>query len=720
MIAAEDAAKLPIRTFLSGPTNSLTGAGFLAGVVKDLQTEALVLDIGGTTSDVCVLEKTGLPRPASAFSMLAGVRTNFSLPDVRSIGVGGGSLIRVDEDGTAQVGPDSVGKNLTAEAKVFGGTQLTATDIVVAAGVEGIGDASLVHDVPREVISRSRQEIKQLLELVIDEMKTSEADIPVILVGGGSVICPGNLRGVSQLFRPKYSDVANAIGAAMAKVSGLEDRIVEIVGHKSEDDYIAEAQAEALSKAQRNGAEAPEVVEQTVLPIPYVTTKSRRIIVRAIGPLSAAHRETYQKKAAAVSEDASLDETAEAVKSFQPTNHDAPKTNLRTYQANVNGGRWKLSATDLKFIATGCGILGCGGGGDTYASHLSVQQLLDSGASAFVVDPEDLPEDGFVPSVAFMGSPSTLSERLPSGDELESSVDAVLQSQGRTRSDLTAIMSLEIGGANGLRGIQAAFWTGKPVVDADLMGRAYPNLWQVTPNNADILLVPTAASDAKGNSVVHARTKSNRDVEDILRTVCVQMGQAAGISLGALTGHQVKRNTAQRTISLAWYLGRAVALAHLDKQDIVDSILAIYPGKLIMTGKIVRVVRDVVAGFTEGFVELVSLNSEANSTPIRVRITFHNENVHAVDLTTGATLASVPDLITLLGTETGEAIGTQDYRYGLRVHVLALVGSPQWTSGAGLENGGPRAFGLDVSYTPVATFREVPSVIKAFKKVTLP
>lgn len=267
-------------------------------------------------------------------------------------------------------------------------------------------------------------------------------------------------------------------------------------------------------------------------------------------------------------------------------------------------------------------------------------------------------------------------------------------------------MSLEIGGSNGMRGIQTAIWTGKPLVDADLMGRAYPNLWQVTPNNAGISLAPAAASDAKGNTLVHVHANTNRDVEDILRAICIHMGQAAGISLGALTGHQVKHHAAQRSISLAWCLGRAVHLARLEKRDIVDRILSTYPGKRILTGKITRVTRDVRGAFTEGSLEIVpfatttpeymassetSLSSPSQAK--RIKITFQNENIHAFDAENGVTLASVPDLISVLDAEDGTALGTQDYRYGLRVHVIALVGSPQWTEGEGLKNGGPEAFG---------------------------
>ncbi|KAK7419288.1 hypothetical protein QQX98_003440 [Neonectria punicea] len=702
LITAEDASRLPISTFLSGPTNSLTGAVFLADLKDALSQGALVLDIGGTTSDVCAVEPSGLPRPAAAFSYLAGVRTNFAVSDLRSIGVGGGSLVQTTSLGKISIGPQSVSKDLTTKARVFGGSVLTATDILVATGLQGIGDSSLISDISPEVVIEAKSQIKVLLEKVIDEMKTSEADIPVILVGGGSIICPESLSGVSRIIRPAYSQVANAVGAAMAKVSGLVDTIVNLTDDKSEEDALVTARGQAIAKAQENGADDPEIVEEAVLPIPYVTTRCRRIIIRAAGKLSRSR--TIVHNEGGEDEEYAFHEDGLVTRSDQESRKviTASTIDINSYRPVVKNKRWSLSTTDLDFVADGCAILGCGGGGDTYGSHLSVKKLLSTGQEIEIVSSEQLPDEGFIPAVGFMGSPSTFSERPPSGDELKNSVNAVLRSQGLGIADLTAVMSLEIGGSNGMRGIQTAIWTGKPLVDADLMGRAYPNLWQVTPHNAGISLAPAAASDAKGNTVVHVQAGSNRDVEDILRQVCVQMGQAAGISLGALSGQQVKQHACQRSISLAWHLGRAVALARLHKRDVIDEILSVYPGKRILTGKITRVTRDVRGGFTEGSLEIMPFAaSTQQSVPSpdvsllanRALITFQNENIQVVDVESQTTIASVPDLICVLDAEDGRALGTQDYRYGLRVNVVVLIGSPQWTEGEGLKNGGPKAFG---------------------------
>ncbi|KAJ4184844.1 hypothetical protein NW755_008757 [Fusarium falciforme] len=726
LISAEDASALPVSTFLSGPTNSLTGAVFLANIQDRLNQGALVLDIGGTTSDVCAVEPSGLPRPAAAFSHLAGVRTNFAVSDLRSIGVGGGSVVQLSDSGEVTVGPRSVGKDLTQQARVFGGSILTTTDILVASGLEGVGDRSLVSDISPSVVGRVNDKINVLLSTVLDEMKTTEAEVPVILVGGGSILCSDKLQGVSDIIRPPFAQVANAVGAAMARVSGVSDAIVHVSDDKSEEEAVRRVREQAISQARQNGADNPEVVEETILPVPYVSTRSLHINVRAVGRLSTTGFTPSQTRPSLLAQDTEHDnnsDTLETPTSKTSTSTTEPSLSIEdksppyiftaSYRPKIIHDRWALSQIDLDLIAEGCAILGCGGGGDVYASHLSVKKLFAAGGSVDVISPQNLPDEGFIPAVAVMGSPSTFSERLPSGEELKNSVNAVLRSQGLGLDDLTAVMSLEIGGSNGMRGIQAALWTGKPLIDGDLMGRAYPNLWQVTPNNAGISLGPAAASDGKDNTVVQVQSNSNRDIEDVLRAVCVQMGQAAGISLGALTGQQVKQVAVQSSISLSWRLGRAVQLARAEKQDIVDSILATHPGRKILSGKITSVTRHVRGAFTEGSAKIVPFDTEV-PTENEIRITFQNENIHAFRVKDQVTLASVPDLICLLDAEDGRALGTQDYRYGLRVHVVVLVGNSQWTEGEGLRNGGPEAFGLDIKYVPIAKEKTPASVIQDY------
>ena len=198
LIDAAAAARLPIRTFSSGATNSMRGAAYLglSSSQGTQNTSAIVIDIGGTTSDVGVLLPSGYPRQASAFVTVSGIRINYNMPHVESIGLGGGSIIKVNVHGYVTVGPTSVGYQLTTKAKIFHGDVLTATDIAVAHDPSiKTGNPTLAKDVSTENITQARRKMKVMLERVIDIMKTSPDPLPVLLVGGGSAIAPNELDG---------------------------------------------------------------------------------------------------------------------------------------------------------------------------------------------------------------------------------------------------------------------------------------------------------------------------------------------------------------------------------------------------------------------------------------------------------------------------------------------------------------------------------------------
>ncbi len=196
---AASAAEFPVKTFASGPTNSMIGAAFLAGIDnprsayrstnEDTPTnQILVVDVGGTTADVCALLPSGFPRQAPDFVEVGGVRTAFSMPEVCSIGLGGGSRVYNNETrGQITVGPDSVDHFLTSKALVFGGDIMTLTDIVVASK-QIIGNPELVSYISGDVLAAARKQVKKMLESVLDNMRVSSAPVTVLLVGGGSII----------------------------------------------------------------------------------------------------------------------------------------------------------------------------------------------------------------------------------------------------------------------------------------------------------------------------------------------------------------------------------------------------------------------------------------------------------------------------------------------------------------------------------------------------
>ncbi|MEU5693233.1 hydantoinase/oxoprolinase family protein [Actinosynnema sp. NPDC020468] len=269
------ARRYPVATFASGPTNSMRGAAVLSGV-----DTCAVVDVGGTTSDIGVLNQ-GFPREATTDVSVAGIRTNFRMPDVLSLGVGGGSLVR---DG--EVGPESVGYRLTSRALVFGGDTLTATDVAVAAGRAEVGDPALVRHLDAGLVRRALESIAERTADAVERMRTSAEPLPVVAVGGGSILLPDELAGIGPVRRPENHAVANAIGAAIAQVGGEVDRVYAIEPGRR-DAVVDEAKQEAVDRAVAAGASPSSVavVDFDEVPIPYLPGNATRIRVKAVGDL---------------------------------------------------------------------------------------------------------------------------------------------------------------------------------------------------------------------------------------------------------------------------------------------------------------------------------------------------------------------------------------------------------------------------------------------------
>ncbi|WP_158891124.1 hydantoinase/oxoprolinase N-terminal domain-containing protein [Amycolatopsis anabasis] len=273
------ARRYPVATFASGPTNSMRGAAVLSGL-----STCAVVDVGGTTSDIGVLNQ-GFPREATTDVSVAGIRTNFRMPDVLSLGIGGGSLVRGDA-AAVTVGPDSVGYELTSKALVFGGDTLTATDIAVAAGRAEIGDPGRVAHLDKDLVRAALDRIAADAADAVDRMRTSAEPLPVVAVGGGSVLLPDELAGVGEVHRPEHYAVANAIGAAIAQIGGEVDRVYAIEPGQR-NSVIAEAKQEAVDRAVAAGASPStvDIVDFDEVPIPYLPGNATRIRAKAVGEL---------------------------------------------------------------------------------------------------------------------------------------------------------------------------------------------------------------------------------------------------------------------------------------------------------------------------------------------------------------------------------------------------------------------------------------------------
>ena len=281
VIRAELAARFPVLSFASGPTNSMRGAAFLTGL-----RDAIVVDVGGTTSDIGAL-KGGFPREANAVVQVGGVRTLFRMPDLLSIGLGGGSHVVADEAGRIRIGPRSVGFRLPELARIFGGPQLTTSDIAVRAGLLELGDVGRIAEVTTHFARATLAEAARMLEESVDRMKADAAEVPLLAVGGGAFLVPDSLPGVSEVLRPAHAAVANAVGAAIAQVSGETDQVFQGM---SRHEAMAEAERIARTRAVEAGADGATLalVDIEDLPIAYLPGGAIRVRARVVGEIAAA------------------------------------------------------------------------------------------------------------------------------------------------------------------------------------------------------------------------------------------------------------------------------------------------------------------------------------------------------------------------------------------------------------------------------------------------
>ncbi|KAK9776187.1 putative Hydantoinase A/oxoprolinase domain-containing protein [Seiridium cardinale] len=763
LIEADLAAKFPIKTFASGATNSMTGAAFLAGIreqsdgaviddeggSKAQKPQILVVDIGGTTTDVCALLPSGFPRQAPGFVEIGGVRTAFSMPEVVSIGLGGGSIVRVDTEveGRVSIGPDSVGHHIATQAMIFGGSTLTTTDVVVALNRAQLGDSSLVRKIPSATIEGAKIAVMKILEQVIDKMRVSSDPVHILLVGGGSILVTDDLRGVDKCIRPIHEGAANAVGAAIAKVSGDVD-IIEVLQGKSEKDLVTAACQVAIDAAVAKGAlrEDVAILEINKMPLQYTNNSAMRIQVKAAGKLAIPETSTRPSPAATHVDPKEVEEQAEPPKNYDlKTFATAAKScldiDIESYRPEVEDGVWYISEADLEMIATGCGILGTGGGGPTHYEHLkSLHSLRTNERRKMRVIPmESVSDDGIFCFGSWYGSPSVINERIAGGEEIQNGIDTVNKILGH--KSFEGLVIDEIGGGNGLSAFPTGVHFDVPVVDGDAMGRAYPTMYHATFSVYGHSMTPCVLSDARGNasvvmvslpfSVVHGSPQltpqaadSPLRLESMLRTTAIELGLGCAVCANPLPGSAIKSHGIPNTVSLAWYLGRAVHLARRKKINYLDAIFEQCPGKLLYSGKIIDVSRHTTNGYTMGSVTIAPAKDEtAGDDQISDKhliVPFQNEYLYCALVDPNDSdksqeiVCTVPDLISILGQD-GEGIGSQDLRYGLHVNIIAIPPHRLWKTDVGIKVGGPGGFGLEIPYVGIAEdFPEAKSVIKEF------
>ena len=356
---------------------------------------------------------------------------------------------------------------------------------------------------------------------------------------------------------------------------------------------------------------------------------------------------------------------------------------------------WTVDDAAVEPIAIGAGILGTGGGGNPYLGMLHARRRIAAGGAVTVVAPDQVPDDALVVSVGGMGAPTVGVERIMQGEEELVALRALERHLGRR---CTHLVAGEIGGSNAMGPIAVAAQTGLPLVDADAMGRAFPELQMDTFAIYGVRPTPAALADPHGRVVIFDEIPQATTLERYARAVTIQMGGAAGFAFPALSGAELKRTAIPRTLTLAKAIGDAVLGARTRHADPIDAVLAVAGGRRLFAGKIADVERRLAGGFARGELQLAGTGDDAGRT---LRIDLQNEYLIA-RTGEGEVLAVVPDLICLVDADSAEPITTEVARYGLRVVVLGVPAPAMLRTPEALAAVGPAAFGYrDVPYVPL-------------------
>jgi uncharacterized protein len=357
-----------------------------------------------------------------------------------------------------------------------------------------------------------------------------------------------------------------------------------------------------------------------------------------------------------------------------------------------------IGEQEMHDIAAGAAILGTGGGGDPYVGKLMALTAIRKHGPVKLLDPSEVPDDWFIVPTAMMGAPTVLIERIPRGDEAVESLRMLEKFHGR-KADAT--MPIEAGGINSTIPFVVGAKAGLPVVDGDGMGRAFPELQMETFSVYGIPGSPIAIHDEKGNSAL-LNTVDNVALEWFARGLTVKMGGSSHIAEYAMSGKDVKRTAVKNCVSLVLKIGRTIREAAANKESPLKALIEVTEGTSygkaipLFKGKVVDVERRTTAGFAVGNTTIEGMDDYSGKT---MSIRFQNENLMAaID---GNIIATVPDLISILDTESAQAITTEGLRYGFRVTVIGIPTPEIMRTPEAIKVWGPRYFNLDTDYVPL-------------------
>jgi DUF917 family protein len=362
----------------------------------------------------------------------------------------------------------------------------------------------------------------------------------------------------------------------------------------------------------------------------------------------------------------------------------------------------KIERAMLEDFARGAAFLGTGGGGDPYIGRLCCAHAIDLYGAPNMIPLNEVPDDANVFSVAGMGAPTVLVEKMFSLEDAHLAVSKLESFLGR-KAD--AIIAAESGGINATLPVAYAAMRKLPIIDADGMGRAFPAIHMVSFNVYGVSCTPMAIANEHGESAI-IETASAKSAEEMGRPLVVHMGASAMLSCYPMSGAQAKRTAVPATMSAAYGIGRAIAAGRKSggAVDALISYLRTTPyyrhAKVLFDGKIVDLKRETTKGWAIGHCVMAATDGSGE----RCEIQFQNE--HLCARKNGRVVAIVPDLIAIVDRETAEPITTEGLRYGQRVKVIGTSAAPNMRTPEALAVFGPQAFGLGHPFVPIERIQD--------------
>jgi len=349
----------------------------------------------------------------------------------------------------------------------------------------------------------------------------------------------------------------------------------------------------------------------------------------------------------------------------------------------------KLTLDLLENLVIGSAILGSGGGGDPLYFYMMARYEIEKHGPVSLIGINDLKKDDFVLPVGFMGAPVAETEKIPSGREFFAVVNAF---EKILKKNIDVVMPYEIGGINAFIPVIVAAQKGIPLLDADLMGRAFPEVQMTVCNLVEGMHSSTGVvADCLGNTVIiHAN--DSHTLEKFGRQATVAMGSIAAFGYYPILGQQAETFTIPKSISKAIAIGKLHRDAKKNGVSPLDAILKLCKGVHLGSGRVVDIDRFISKGFVNGKVVIEHQKD-------KIEVIFQNEFLIAKY--NDKIFATTPDILVLIEQETAVPITCESLQYGIKVDLVALPAPEIWTTPAGLALVGPRHFGYDVDYCPI-------------------